>query len=128
MTKLPHVFLIVFLLLAIGMISCDDDDSSDNSIRTSFGGITLLDHSISLCKDNPKLPCTVTGTARNDAAFMFSMVTVKVSFLDKTGETVTTGIAVVENLKRGREFDFAVESTLKDFLTDKYNIDIVTKH
>jgi len=87
-----------------------------------------LDHSISSCMDNPELTCTVSGNARNDAGFMFSMVTVKVSFLDENGETVCTGIASFENLKRGREFDFAVESTLKDFLTDKYNIDIVTKH
>ncbi|NQT73706.1 MAG: hypothetical protein HQ553_13200 [Chloroflexi bacterium] len=110
------------------MISCSDDDSSENNIQTSFGGITLLDHSISSCMDNPELPCTVSGNARNDAGFMFSMVTVKVSFLDENGETVTTGIAAVENLKRGREFDFAVETLLEDFQTDKYDIDIVTKH
>lgn len=126
--KLPHVFLIVFVLLAIGMISCDDNDSTDKKIRTSFGGITLLDHSISSCVDNPELPCTVSGTARNDAAFMFSIVTVKVLFLNENSETVAIEIAVAENLKRGREFDFSIESPLEDFQTDKYDIDIVTKH
>jgi len=56
------------------------------------------------------------------------MVTVKVSFLNENGEIVSTGITSFENLKRGREFNFAVEPPVDDFKTDKYNIDIVTKH
>ena len=56
------------------------------------------------------------------------MVTVKVSFLNENGEIVSIGIASFENLKRGREFDFAVEPPQKDFQTDKYDIEIITKH
>jgi len=128
MMKSLCIVMTLFLLSAISMISCDNDDSSENSIRTSFGGITLLDHSISSCLDNPQLPCTVSGSARNDAGFTFSMVTVKVSFLNENGEIISTGIDSFENLKRGREFNFVVEPPQKDFQTDKYDIEIITKH
>lgn len=127
MTKLLCPLFVVLLLFTLCVGSCGGDGSDDNDIKTSFGGITLLTHRMSPCKDNPDIHCTVAGTIKNDAIFTFSMVTIKVLFLDDEGNTVTAGIASIDNLKRGRESDFEVACPLEEFSPGKYSIEITTK-